>query len=186
LPSYFPSTLASPEIIRLVQLEKDPVSRVTGRCFGALVVMKLAADIRSRADLNFQISDEELACLTAIIGTEDPDLRLSVSAPYTFEVANTLSLVFSEIDTLLSCTVPSEVLDMMQQTYGILARTLPAELNATLTNYTDGQCRDHFSSCLFVLNLFIRDAASYRTNTREPVTQVSGEHMALRQSIQSA
>ncbi|KAN0137384.1 hypothetical protein V8E53_004829 [Lactarius tabidus] len=138
MPSYFPSTLASPEVIRLIQLEQDPISRVTGRCFGALVVMNLAAGIRSSAYSNIQISDEELECLTAILGTENPDLKLWVSEPYTFEVANILSLIFSEIDILLSRTVPSEVLDMMQQTYGILARTLPAELNATLTNYTDG------------------------------------------------
>jgi hypothetical protein len=186
LLSYFASTLASPKIIRLIQVEQDPVSRVTGSCFGALVVMKLVADIRSRADLNLSISDEELACLSAILGTEGPDLKLRLSQPYAVELANILSLIFSEIDYLFSNTAPSEVLDMMQQTYSILARTLPAELNAKLAKHTDGQCRDHFTSRLFVLNLLISDVDSYRTNTREPVTQVSGEHVALRESIQSA
>jgi hypothetical protein len=189
LPSYFSSTLAGPEIIRLIQVDEDPVSRVTGRCFGALVVMKLAADIRSRADLNIQISDEELACLSAILGAESADLKLWLSQPYAIELANNLSLISSEIDSLFSDTVPSEVLDMaqLQQTYSIITRTLPAELNAKLTNFTDGQCEVKFSFRLFLLNLLISDATSCRTNaTREPIAQLSRELVALCESIQSA
>jgi hypothetical protein len=141
LPSYFPSTLACPEIIGLIQVEQDPVSRVTGRCFGALVAMKLAADIRSRADLNLPISDEELACLSAILSATSPDLKLWLSQPYAFELANIISLIFSEIDSLFSKKAPaSEVFDMMRQTYSILARTLPAGLDAGLANFTGGQC----------------------------------------------
>jgi hypothetical protein len=186
LPSYFPSTLASPEMIRLIQLEQDPVSRATGHCFGALLVMKLVADAKPRTNSNVEISHDKLACLSTILGAESHDLKLWLGRPYAVELANILSLILSEIDPFLSDTVPSKVLDMMQQTYNILAWTLPAELSAKLTNYADGQCKDYFSSRLFVLNLLIRAAASYRTNTREPFTQVYGEHVALHESIQSA
>ena len=146
LPSYFPSTLASPEIIRLIHVEQDPISRATGRCFGALVVMKLAADIRSRVvGLDFQIGDEELACLSAILGAEGPNLKIWFGQPCAIELANIISLISTEIDLLFSDlfsdTAPSEpeVLDMMQQTYTILTRTLPATLNAKLTDFIDGE-----------------------------------------------
>ena len=159
LPSYFPNTLASPEIIRLIHVEQDPVSRVTGRCFGALVSMKLAVDIRSRADLNVHICDEELECLSAILGTESPKLKILLSRPCAIELATIISLISSEIGSLFSDTVTSdsELLDMVQQTCSILTRTLPAELNVKLTNFTEGRCEVTFSSHLFGLNLLIRD-----------------------------
>ena len=151
LPSYFPSTLASPEIILLIHGAQDPVSCTTGCCFGALVVMKLAADIRSRAGLDLQISNEELECLSSILGAKGPtELKRWLSQHYAVELANIFSLIFSEINSLFSDTGPSEVLDKIQQTYSILSRTLPAELSAKLTNFTtDGQCRVHFSSRQF-------------------------------------
>jgi hypothetical protein len=73
LPSYFPSTLASIETINLIRAEKDPVSRVVGCCFGALVVMKPVADIRLRTDSNIQVSDIELECLSAMFRTTSDD-----------------------------------------------------------------------------------------------------------------
>ena len=193
LPSYFPCTLASPEIIRLIQVEQDPASRATGRCFGALVVMKMAADIRSRADLNLPIRDEELACLSAILDAEGPNLRTWFSRPCAIELANMISLISTEIDFLFSDTVSSEseVLDMMQQTYNILTRTLPAELSAKLTNFTtEGQCGVHFSYRLFSLNLLIRVVRvvqiAYRINKRQAVAHVFGEPVALCESIRPA
>ena len=149
LTSYFPSTLASPEIIRLIHVEQDPISRATGRCFGALVVAKLAANTRLRADSNLQISDEELTCLSSILGAGIPELERWLSQNYAVELANILSLIFSEIDSF-SDTGHSEAPDKIQQTYSILYQTLPAELNAELTKFTtDGQCRVYFSSRLF-------------------------------------
>ena len=180
LPSYFPNTLASPEIIRLIHVEKDRISRLTGRCFGALVAMKLAVDIRSRADLNLQNSDEEIACLSAILSVESPDLKNWLCQPCAIELATILFLISSEID-LFSGKVPSEVLDMVQQTYSILTQTLPAELNDKLTNFTDGKCDIKCLSCLFRLKWLIRDLTPYwyRTNTREAVGHVSRELVAL-------
>ncbi len=86
LPSYFPRTLASPEITRRIQTEHDPVSRVMGR-FGALVVMKLAAGIRSHTDSNVQISDEELACLSVILDAESRDVMFCLRWPGAVELA---------------------------------------------------------------------------------------------------
>ena len=160
LPSYFPNTLASPEIIRLIHVEKDRISRLTGRCFGALVATKLAVDIRSRAGLNVQISDEEIACLSAILSVESPDLKIWLCQPCAIELATILFLISSEID-LFSGNVPSEVLDMVLQTYSILTQTLPAELNDKLTNFTDGKCEVKFLSCLFRLNWLIRVLTPY-------------------------
>ena len=159
LPSDFPSTLTTPGIISLIQSVQDPVSHAAGRCFGALVVIKLAADIRSRPNLNVQINDEELACLSAILGVESHNLKIWLSHPCAIELATILSLLSNEISSLFSDTIPSEVLDMVQQTCDILTRRLPAELNAKLTNFTDsdGPCELTFSSCLFDLNLLIRD-----------------------------
>jgi hypothetical protein len=162
--AYFFSTLgvASPDLVHLFQTEQDSNSRVTGRCISALVVMKLMADIRSRTNSNVQISHDQLTCLSTILGAESHDLKLWLSRPYAVELANIISLISSEIDWLFSNkALASEVMDMMQQTYGILTRVLPAELSAKLTKFTDGQCGVNLSSCPFVLNLFIRDAVSY-------------------------
>ena len=157
LPSYFLSTLASPGIIFLIQFVRDSVSRVTGRCFGALAVMKLAVDIRSRADLNVQISDEELACLSGFFGIESTDLKIWLSQPCAIELATILSLISSEIYSLSSDKIPSEVLDIVQQTCSIINGTIPVELNVKLTNFAEGQCEVAFSPRLFGLNLLIRD-----------------------------
>ncbi len=132
--------LAGLEITRLIRTEKDQASRVLGRCVEALVVSNLAARIKSHTDSTVQISDEALTYLSAILGTESRDLRLLLGRPGAVELANMVSLIFSEIDSLFSDTIPSDVLDMIQQTYGILSPTLPAELNAEMMNLTDGQC----------------------------------------------
>ncbi|KAH9180730.1 hypothetical protein EDB89DRAFT_60432 [Lactarius sanguifluus] len=138
LPSYFTLAIASPEIIRLIQAEKDPVAHMIGRCFGALIVNNLVTYVKSHTDSNAQSGDEVLGYLSAILGTESRDLRLSLGRAGTVELANMLSLIFSEIDSLLPDTAPSDVLDMIQQTYSILSRTLLTELNDKLMIFPDG------------------------------------------------
>jgi len=132
--------LAGLEITRHLRIEKDQASRVMGRCVEALVVSNLAARIESRTDSTVQVGDEALACLSAILGTENRDLRLWLGRSGAVELANMASLILSEIDFLFSNTAPSDVLDMIQQTFSILSPTLPAELNAELMSNTDGQC----------------------------------------------
>ncbi|KAI9435903.1 hypothetical protein BJY52DRAFT_1330260 [Lactarius psammicola] len=138
LPPHIPLALGGPEMTHRIHSEPDYSARVIGRCFEALIVNNLAACVESRTDSTVQISDKAMGYLSAILGTESHDLRLWHGRPGAVELANLVSLIFSEIDSLPSDTAPSDVLDMIQQTYSILSRTLPAELNAELMNSTDG------------------------------------------------
>ena len=124
LPSYFPDTLASPEISRRIQAEEDSGIRVIGRCFGALIVNKLAADLEIRTD---PISDGELACLSAILGTRCHDVELLLNQPGAVALLNMISLTFGEIGGLVTHKVPPGALDVVRQTLGILSRTGPTE-----------------------------------------------------------
>ena len=139
LPSYFFLDLLTPEIIRHIPTEKDPVSHAIGRCFGALLINNVVANVKSRTNIvPVQISYNVMACLPAILGTEGRDLKIWRD-PDTVELANMLSFILSTIDSLFTDAGQSDVLDMIQQTFSILSRTLPANLNAELTNCTDGQ-----------------------------------------------
>ena len=117
LPSYFPYALASPEITRLFQAEKDSGVRVIGRCYGALIVNKLVTDLESRAD---SISDQELACLSAILGDNSHDVKLFLCQPGAVTLMNLISLTSDDMDCLVTDTVLSCVWDVVQQTFDIL------------------------------------------------------------------
>ncbi len=130
LPSYFLDTLASPEITRRIQAEEDSSVRVMGHCFGALIVNKLAADLESRTDRISDELDEELACLSAILGTKSHDLMLLLSQPGAVALLNMISLAFDKIGGLVTDTVPPSVLDVVQQTLTILSQTLSSQENA--------------------------------------------------------
>ena len=116
LPLYFSNALV-PEITRRVQIEEDSGIRVMGHCFEALIVKKFAADLNS-------IKDVELACLSAILGTKSHDMALYLSQPDSVELANIISLSFEKIGTMTSKTIPSDVLDVVQQTLDILSRPM--------------------------------------------------------------
>ena len=128
IPSYFPDALASPEIIRCVQTEEDFGVRVTGHCYAALIVNKLAPGLESRND---RISDGELACLSAITGTERRDTVLLLRQPGAVALANMIALS-DKVSGLVHDPVLSGVPDVVQQTLGILSRPLPAQENAEL------------------------------------------------------
>jgi hypothetical protein len=121
LPSYFPYALASPEITRLVQNETDSDIRVIGRCYGALIVNKLVADLESRAD---SISDKELACLSAILGDNSHDVKLFLCQPGAVTLMNMISLTFDDVDSLVTDTVLSCVWDVVQQTLDIISQAV--------------------------------------------------------------
>ena len=116
LPSYFSNALV-PEITHRVQIEEDSGVRVMGHCFEALIVKKLAADLDS-------IKDVELACLSAILGIKSHDMALYLSQPDTVSLANVISFSFEKIGTMIPTTVPSDVLDMVQQTLDILSQPM--------------------------------------------------------------
>ena len=163
LPSYFLRTLSDPEIIRHIQTEQDPISRVMGRCFCALVVIKLAADAKSRSDSNTSISDDELACLSTILGTKSDDVRLCLECPGAVELVSIVSLVLGDLGSLDVNTLPSNGFDVAHQTVTILSQALPAgetiglqqlEQPIARLNISDGECdRNIVSRFLHLLQM---------------------------------
>jgi hypothetical protein len=128
LPAYFSNSLL-PEITRRIRTEEDSGLRVLGRCFEALIVNKLVADIDSRSG---PIRDVELACLSAILGTKT---ELYQSQPGAVALANLLSFMFDEVGTLIFDTTPSDSLDIVHQTLGILSQPLSTQESAKLQLY---------------------------------------------------
>ena len=150
LPSYFPSTLACTKITEPLKDEQDPVSRVVGRCFRALVTMKLVADLRSRSDPYVQANDDEVLCLAAAFYEEDfternvlteesqgqraYHFRSILTSSGAIELLNVVLFACDDSTLLRADTerVPSYALDVIRQTFSILYRALPAEINTEL------------------------------------------------------
>ena len=145
LPTYIYGTFANSAMTQRLHEHRDLAVRMIGRCVGALVASRLAADISSRSD---PVSDDELACLSTILGTKSDNVVFLLRHPGTIEFTNTFSFVWANIDSFASARVPSPVLDVVQQTFDILSQALPAELNTmlrldqtdTLVNDSDSQC----------------------------------------------
>ena len=125
LPSYFPLVLATPEISRHFQTEQDPVSRMTGCCFGALTVNKLVDALKSPIFVSGSVRNAELARISAILGTEHREVLL---LPHQLRIINFRNVVFlmsGEIDTLFTAAgMPADVLNIAQDTLYILANSL--------------------------------------------------------------
>ena len=204
MPSYFP-IISSKDFIDFIEAQQDPVSRVVGRCFSALVVMKLVADARYRTASELQLNYDEEDCLTAVLDIGDRDLdrdldrvldrvldigdrvqvvmgtvtsilqtqedrerqnlnrghrvsERSLEEPGIVEIYNVILLALHDFNFLAAdkVEVPSYVVqDVLPQTFSILSRAFPAEINTELgldhwiniqANVTlDGQCRLIFS-----------------------------------------
>ena len=132
LPSHFPRTLSSPEIIRRIRDEEDPTSRVLGCCFRALVLAKLVADARSRPFSNVQIGGDELACLSTILDTKSDDVQYCFEVTGSIELASMVSLALGDLGSLDVSTLPPDVFDVAHQTLSILSQSLPAGETAGL------------------------------------------------------
>ncbi|KAH8982846.1 hypothetical protein EDB92DRAFT_1893193 [Lactarius akahatsu] len=117
LPSHFP--LPSPDTIRRLQAEQDPTAGMIGRCFGALVAKKLAADVNSHHS-DVRSRDAKLESLSAILGTTSTVVETLLSHPGAIGLANIVALTSSGTDTLVMEKVPSEVLGIFQTTVRIL------------------------------------------------------------------
>ncbi|KAN0137323.1 hypothetical protein V8E53_004768 [Lactarius tabidus] len=131
LPAYFPNALI-PDITRRVRTEDDSSVRVLGRCFETLIVNKLAADIDSRIS---PIRDAELACLSAILGTKSRDVELYGSQPGAVALANLILFMFDKVGTLILNTIPSDSLDVVHQTLGILSQPPSTQESAEMQLY---------------------------------------------------
>ena len=162
LSSHFSNTFSSSETINLIRAEKDPVSRVVGCCFGALVVTKLVTDIRLRTDSNIQVSDSELECLSAIFRTTSEDSMFCLEQPGAIEVIN-IVLLESDYFNFLAAdpAVPSLALNVIPETFSILTRALPAEISTEdgldqmdpqVNICPDGQCAIVFHPSVRRLN----------------------------------
>ena len=129
-------------MIRRIREQRDPSACSIGQCVGALVVNKLVADLNSRAD---SISDVELECISAILGTMNDEVVFLLRHQGAMELTNFLTLV--NIFDFDSARMPSDVLLTIQQTLDVLYRALPAELSVKkqlnqvdiLMNVSDGQ-----------------------------------------------
>src|SRR6266404_7649723 len=66
-------------------------------------------------------SDAELAFLSTIIGPKTPDVMFCLSQPSAVAVANMIAVTFGELATLVADTLPSDMLDLVQQTLVILS-----------------------------------------------------------------
>lgn len=124
LPQHVREVFASPEMTRLVQNEPDPTARVIGRCFASLIAKKLSSEANALSGANFRFSDAELASLSAILGSGGTSARGEMvdrlDQPGVVGLANIISLLSGEIDTLLDGKVPPDVEQMVQETVVIL------------------------------------------------------------------
>src|ERR1700677_1502483 len=147
LPSYVCTTFTNPEMTRRIHEQRDLAVRVIGRCVEALIVKNLTADIESR---NVPVSshNDKLACLTTILGTTNNDLKLLLDHPGATEFTEMVFLALDNFNSFALETVPSDVLGVVQKTYGILSRALPTDWNVAMLldqtttpmNASDGQC----------------------------------------------
>ncbi|KAH9169501.1 hypothetical protein EDB89DRAFT_1463303 [Lactarius sanguifluus] len=125
LPPYFHLTLASPEITHQIQTEQDPVARLTGYCFGALIVSKLVDSLKPPISLSGHVKNAELACISAILGTGHSEDLLSPHQLRVINLRNVVSLMSSEIDILFTTEgMPADVLGIGQDTLYVLATRL--------------------------------------------------------------
>jgi len=145
LPSYIYIAFTHPDINRRIRERYDRAVYVISRCVSALVVNKLAADINARTP---PVNDAELACLSAVLGTNSQEVTLFLSHPGAIQFANMLFLASDNIYGSSSWSPTSDVLDMVRQTFDILSTALPAQLDAemqldltdTMMDVSKGQC----------------------------------------------
>ena len=128
-PTYVCTAFTNPGIISRIRWKRDLLVFGIGRCVGALVVNKLAADINSR---NVPASDDELACLSAILGTQSDDLRLCLRQSGTIELVNLASLALGDVSSLQADQMPPDTYSVFQHTLAILSEALPSQQNVEL------------------------------------------------------
>ena len=146
LPSYVCMAFTNPEMTRRIREQPDLAVRVIGRCVEASVVKNITADIKSP---NVPVSNDKLKlrCLTVILGTKSDDVKLLLKHPGAIEFTKMVFLALDNFHHFALETVPKDVLDVVQETFGILARALPPEWSiammldqtGTLMNASDGQ-----------------------------------------------
>ena len=150
LPSFVFVSFTCPEMAHHIREHHDLVVRLIGHCVEALVVSKLTADMNSR---DVPVSNDELAseleCLSSFLGIETDDVKLLLSYPGAIEFTNMLLFSLGIPYPIFGDSVPSYVLDVIQQTSSALSHALPHTLNTeirrnqtdTIMNISDGECK---------------------------------------------
>jgi hypothetical protein len=106
-------------MIRWIQTEKDFAVHLLGRCFGSLVVNKLASDIASPDRTGIPPTAEDIACLSSILGATGEQVWCWLDHKGSIDLANVIILASGEFETLVASGIEW---DVAEQTFGIPAR----------------------------------------------------------------
>jgi hypothetical protein len=137
-----------PRITRCILEKGDIAALVTGRCVGALVVNKLVADMNAHTLL---VNDAELALLSTILGIKSKDVTHWLNSPGTIHFANIIFLMDDVYDND-SWSPTSDVLDVVQQTFSILSRSLSVQPGTEMRlDLTDIEMEVSKGRCEFML-----------------------------------
>jgi hypothetical protein len=148
LPASVFIAITHPRITRCILKKGDIAACVTSRCVGALVVNKLAADINART---LPVNDAELACLSAILGTDSEVVTDWLNHPHATQFANIVFLMDIVYDDD-SWSPTSDVLDVVQQTFSVLSRSLPVQPDTGMRlDLTDIEMEVSKGRCEFML-----------------------------------
>ncbi|KAH9059448.1 hypothetical protein EDB83DRAFT_2387839 [Lactarius deliciosus] len=121
LPPYFPLVLDRPEITRHFLTEQDPAARITGCCYGALIVGKLVGSLGSPISLGGRVHNTDLACVSAVLGTEHGEVSFLPHQLHVVNFRHVVSVMSDVIDTPFTATaMPADVLNIAQDTLYIL------------------------------------------------------------------
>ena len=123
LAPYVRAIFASPQVIGWIQTEEDLATRLLGRCFGSLVVRKLANDIASRTFIGVPPTTAEIACISYMLGTNVEQVQDWLDHRGDIDLANIIFLTSGEFKPLVAsvAVTKGDVVDVFQQTLGILA-----------------------------------------------------------------
>lgn len=139
LPSYVREVFAVPEVILQIRAEEDVSIRVIGHCFESLLTNKLVQDVTdypqrySRTSTGLFVTQAELMSLSTLLECASGDVIKWLGQRGAIGLANVVALASSEAELLVADKVPSEALDILQQTLEILVRELP-HLSADLSD----------------------------------------------------
>ena len=165
LPSYVCIAFANPEMTRRIREERDLAVRVIGRCVEAFVVNNLVTDIKSRRT---PVSNDELACLSAILGTKSENVKVLLNHPGAIEFTNMVFLALDDFYSFTLETMPLYVLEVVEGTFSSLSQALPPEWKtemrpeqtACLRGVSDSQCELPPQSHFYRLKMHVRDLIS--------------------------
>jgi len=124
LPLYVRAIFASPQMILWIQTEQDLITRLLGRCSWSLVVKDLANDTTSSTRTSFAPITAEMACLSYILDVTSEQVSDWLGQEGAIDLANVISLTSGELEAWVASgtkRVPTDVVDVFQQTLNILA-----------------------------------------------------------------